>query len=376
MASWHTAPMAAAMLGDLGADVIKIEAPQGDEYRVGGTSRAGFSIGFMMANRNKRSIMLDLKDPAQQAIAYQLIAKSDVLVHNLRPGTMERLGFGADRLRGEFPALIYASISGYGPSGPRSADRAFDPMIQGMTGMAHLQKNAEGRPQLIKTLVADKVVSPMLAQALCAALYRRAITGKGATIELAMLDGLIWWMWPDAMANHSFRGEGVSLGADISEADFVAPTLDGHIVLAPHMQSAWQAFLALVERPDLAADPRFATMRGRIGNLRAFSGAIQGSMTDKTTAEWCRLLAAADIPCAPVYSIGEVADDPQVAWNGILEDVDHPVAGSYRGPMAPVVYDGTRTGTWRHVPSIGEHTDEILREFGIVSVGDQNGSHR
>lgn len=366
MAAWHTGPMAATMLGDLGADVIKVEAPQGDEYRMGGTSRGGFSAAFMAANRNKRSIALDLKDPRQRDALKTIVASADVFIQNQRPGVVERLGFGDEELRRELPRLIYASISGYGKTGPKATERAFDPMIQAMSGLASLNPDATGRPRVIPTLVVDKLTSPMVAQAICAALFSRSVTGIGSTIDFSMLDAMVWWNWPDMMANQTFIGEGVRRGADVAEADFVCPTADGHVIVSPHLESAWRNFVTLVGRPELAADPRFATASDRIRNLREFSAACREALGGKTTAEWCEIMAAGDIPCAPVHGLAGLVDDPQVRWNGIIEEVEHPRAGRYRAPKSPIFHDGERNGTWRHVPQVGEHTEEILREHGIV----------
>lgn len=373
MAAWHTGPMAATILGDLGADVIKVEPPRGDDYRIGGTTRGGFSASFMAANRNKRSIALDLKVPEQKAALDVIIASADILIHNQRPGVMERLGFGADDLRRRFPRLIYASISGYGQTGPKATERAFDPMIQAQSGVAALNKDATGRPRVIPTLMVDKLTSPLVAQAICAALFERERTGKGGIIDLSMLDAMVWWNWADMMTNHTFIGDGVQNGADIADADFVSPTLDGHIILSPHLDSAWANFVKLVERPELADDPRFATAAARVRNLREFSASVRECLKGETTADWCRLLAEADIPCAAVNSLSDVANDPQVRWNDILEEVDHPIAGRYRSPKSPVFYDGERNGTWRNVPAVGEHTAEILHQHNIALEGEELG---
>jgi crotonobetainyl-CoA:carnitine CoA-transferase CaiB-like acyl-CoA transferase len=364
---WHTGPMAATILADQGADVIKVEPPGGDEYRRGGTQRGGFSASFMAANRNKRSITLDLKRPAHAAALRKIIAKAVVLFQNPRPGAMERLGLGAEQLRAEFPRLINASISGYGPTGPKSKERSFDTLIQAMTGMAALQPGPEGQPRAIPTLLPDKTTSPIVAQGICAALFQRERTGPGATLEYSMLDGMVWWMWPDAMSNHTFVGEeGVQPAAPVADADFICPTADGHMVVAPHQETAWRNFTRIVGKPELFEDPRFSPMGERMRNLREFSAAVRGSLGGKTNAEWEALFAEGDIPCAPVLDVSQVADHPQVRWNGVLEEAEHPTAGRYHAPKSPVFFDGERNGVVRHVPAAGEHTEAILAEFGIT----------
>jgi crotonobetainyl-CoA:carnitine CoA-transferase CaiB-like acyl-CoA transferase len=358
--------MAATILADQGADVIKVEPPGGDEYRRGGTRRGGFSASFMAANRNKRSITLDLKRPAHAAALRKILAKADVLIQNQRPGAMERLGFGAEQLRAEFPRLIYASISGYGPTGPKSPERSFDTMIQAMTGMAALQPGPDGRPRAIPTLLPDKTTSPIVAQAICAALFQRERTGEGATLDYSMLDGMVWWMWPDGMVNDTFVGDEIQHGAPVADADFICPTADGHMVVSPHQETAWRNFTRLVGKPEWYEDPRFSPMGERMRNLREFSAAVRGSLGGKTNAEWEALFAEGDIPCAPVLGVGQVTDHPQVRWNGAIEEAEHPTAGRYRAPKSPVFFDGERNGVVRHVPAAGEHTEQILAEFGIA----------
>lgn len=365
LAGWHTGPAAATILGDLGADVIKIEAPRGDDYRQGGTSRQGYAMGFIAANRNKRSVVLDVKQEAHRAALKQMVGQADVFIQNLRPGAVDRLGLGAEQLRAAFPRLIHVSISGYGQTGPKSGERAFDTMIQGMSGLAMLQKDPTGRPLAMATLVVDKMTSPMVAQAICAALYQRERTGEGSVVDYNMLDAALWWVWPDMMANYSFIGDGVRPGPEMVDADFVCPTSDGFVILSPHLDTAWHNFTELVGRPELRADPRFATAGDRMRNLRDFSATVRSCLHGRTTAEWCELLPKADVPCAPVYRPEQIFDDPQVQWNGVIEEVDHPVAGKYRIAKSPILHDGKRNGTWRHVPAVGEHTNEVLKEFGI-----------
>ncbi|MFY9328951.1 MAG: CoA transferase [Georgfuchsia sp.] len=365
MCSWHTGPMAATMLGDLGAEVIKVEAPGGDEYRNGGTSRGGFTANFMGCNRNKRSIILDLKKKTHADALKKIIAKADVVIQNQRPGTVERLGFGADQLRAEFPRLIYASISGYGKTGPKSGERAFDTVIQAVTGMAGVQADESGRPHVIQTLLPDKTTSPIVAHAICAALFQRERTGKGATIDYSMLDAMVWWMWPDAMSNHTFIGEGVSMAAPITDANFIGKTADGYMIVLPHQDSAWRNFTRLIGKPELSEDPRFTPRSERLRNMKEFCAVVRNNLGGKTNAEWEVLFAEGDIPCAPALGVGEVADYPQVKWNGIIEEVDHPDAGRYRSTKSPVFFDGERNGVWRHVPRAGGNTEEVLREFSI-----------
>jgi len=358
--------MAATILGDQGADVIKVESPGGDEYRRGGTRRGGFSASFMAANRNKRSITLDLKQPSHAAALRKLISVADVFIQNQRPGVVERLGFGAAQICAELPRLIYVSISGYGRTGPKSGERAFDTMVQAMVGMASVQRDADGRPHMMRTLLVDKTTSPIVAQAICAALFQRGQTGKGCNIDYSMLDAMVWWMWPDGMINDTFIGGGVEPGIAVADADFVCKTADGYMVVSPHQESAWHHFTKLIGKPELYLDPRFSPVSERMRNLKEYSYVVRTSLSSRTTDEWCRLFAENDIPYAPVLTVGEVAKHPQVVWNGIVEEVDHPTAGKYRSPKGPVFFNNQRNGTWRQVPQAGEHSAEIMAEFGIM----------
>lgn len=367
LCSWFTGAMAACILGDQGADVIKVEPPGGDPFRVTGTSRNGHNAIFMAANRNKRSIILDLKKADHKEALLCLIAEADIVIQNAKPGAMQRLGLDAETLRGRFPRLIYASISGYGQTGPNSGEGAFDTMIQALCGLAVIQGDKETeRPRLVKTLLPDKMTSPIVAQAISSALFHRERTGQGCTIEYAMLDGMIWWMWPDGMMNHSFVGdEDVKRGVDISEVDLICKTADGYLVATAHMQKEWERFVELVGRPELNDDPRFATPQARGKHLDAYTAVLRQSFGGRTTEEWCRLLREREIPCAPVLRPDEVAAYPQVVWNGTIEEVEHPQAGRHRAARAPVRFDGQANGVMRPSPSPGEHMEEILREFGI-----------
>lgn len=363
---WFTGAMAACILGDQGADVIKVEPPSGDPFRSTGTARAGQAAMFMAANRNKRSIALDPKRPEELAALRRLAGEADVFIHNTRPGAAARLGLDAETLRAAHPRLIHVSISAYGQTGPHAREGGFDTLLQVLSGLAYMQGGGADRPpQMVRTLLADKMTSPIVAQAISTALFARERSGAGATLDYAMLDGMVWWMWPDGMMNHCFLGDGVDVAQDLSDVDFICPTDDGWLVATPHMEQHWQSFTELVGRPELRSDPRFDTMRNRQRNLRAYADMLRTCFSGRTTAEWCALLREREIPCAPVLRQGEVADYPQLVWNGTIEEVDHPVAGRYRSARAPVRFDGVAAGTRRAPPTIGQHTAEILAELGM-----------
>jgi crotonobetainyl-CoA:carnitine CoA-transferase CaiB-like acyl-CoA transferase len=282
---------------------------------------------------------------------------------------MDRLGLGAEALRAQFPRLIYASISGNGQTGPYSGEGAFDTMLQALSGLAAIQGDKKtGRPQMVRTLLPDKMTSPIVAQAISSALFQRERTGRGCTVDYAMLDGMAWWMWPDGMMNHSFIGDGVREGVEISEVDLVSKTADGYLVATAHQQKEWERFVELIGRPELNDDPRLATARARGSNLDVYTAVLRESFGGKTTEEWCALLRERDIPCAPILKPEEVSSYPQVVWNDLIEEVEHPEAGRHKSVRAPVRFDGHANGVLRPSPAAGADTAEVLRELGIELV--------
>lgn len=366
MGGWFTGAMAACILGDQGADVIKVEPPGGDPFRSTGTTRGGHAAMFMAANRNKRSVVLDLKQADDLAALKRLVAGADIFIHNTRPGALARLGLDAQTLRAAQPRLIHVSISAYGQTRPNAREGGFDTLLQVLSGLAYMQGGGADRPpRMVRTLLADKMTSPVVAQAMSTAFFARERSGVGATLDYAMLDGMVWWMWPDGMMNHCFIGDGVDVAQDLSDVDFICPTDDGYLVATPHMEGHWQLFTELVGRQDLRTDPCFDSMRNRQRNLRAYADMLRGCFGGRTTAEWCALLREREIPCAPVLRQSEVADYPQLVWNGTIEEVDHPEAGRYRAPRAPVRFDGVAPGTRQLPPAIGQHSREILAEMGL-----------
>jgi crotonobetainyl-CoA:carnitine CoA-transferase CaiB-like acyl-CoA transferase len=363
---WHTGPAAACMLADQGAEVIKIEGPGGDAYRPSGTSRNGMGAGWLAANRNKRFVQLDLKQPDDLAKLKQMVAKADVFIQNTIPGAMARLGLDAETLRAEHPGLIHASVSGYGQSGPYAAEPAFDTLFQALSGMCYIQGTG-GKPAVVKTLVVDKTISPVLAQAITAALVKRFRTGEGSTVECSMLDIFTWWMWPDAMAEMTFIGdEGVRKAAPLSEVEMLAPTDDGYLIVTPHMQRNWEDFCRIVNRPELLNREGFVTSADRSGNLVEYFREVRSSLKGKTTAQWCALFREAGIPNAPVLRPDELPNHPQILHYGSIETVEDPLLGSYLSPRAPVRIDGVAAGTRRAPQLAGVDSEAVLREWGIT----------
>src|SRR5215475_1934287 len=295
-------PLATMFLADQGADVIKIEPLGGDITRRSRQSISAsgeFSALFVSTNRGKRSLALDLKRPEAAEIMRKLIAGSDVLVQNFRPGTMERLGFGETALRELNPRLIYVSISGVGESGPYAKKRVYDPIIQGLSGFADVQADAKTRrPQMIRTIVADKTTSVVTAQAVASALYAREKSGEGQHIKIAMLDVMIAYLWPEAMMQYTVVGQEAAASDPNARPDLIFQTVDGYITVGTISDSEWQGFCRAAERPELVEDKRFSTPGGRTANAAERIHLMAEVLAKRTTADWLKRLDAADVPCA------------------------------------------------------------------------------
>jgi crotonobetainyl-CoA:carnitine CoA-transferase CaiB-like acyl-CoA transferase len=362
-------PLATMFLADQGAEVIKIEPLGGDITRRSRQSISAsgeFSALFVSSNRGKRSLALDLKRPEAAKIMRRLIAGSDVLVQNFRPGTMERLGFGEPALRELNPRLIYVSISGVGESGPYAKKRVYDPIIQGLSGFADLQAEPKTRrPQMIRTIVADKTTAIFAAQAVTAALFARERTGEGQHIRLAMLDTMIAYLWPEAMTQYTVVGREAATADPTARPDLVFETADGYITVGTISDSEWQGFCAAAERPALAEDSRFNTPGGRAVNATERILLMAEIIKERPTAEWLQQLDANDVPSAPVLRRNEVIANEQVLARELIVELDHPDIGRVRQPVPAARFERTPARIQGPAPRIGEHSAAILAEIGL-----------
>lgn len=362
-------PLATMFLADQGADVIKIEPLGGDITRRSRQSISAsgeFSALFISSNRGKRSLALDLKRPEAAEIMRKLIARSDVLVQNFRPGTMERLGFGEPALRELSPRLIYVSISGVGESGPYSRKRVYDPIIQGLSGFADLQAEPKTRrPQMIRTIVADKTTAIFAAQAVSAALFARERTGEGQHIRLAMLDTMIAYLWPEAMTQYTVVGREAATADPTARPDLIFETADGYITVGTISDSEWQGFCAASGRPGLAEDPRFNTPGGRAVNATERILLMAEIIKERPTAEWLQRLDANDVPSAPVLRRNEVIANEQVLARELIVELDHPDIGRVRQPVPAARFDRMPARIQGPAPRIGQHSAAILAELGF-----------
>jgi len=363
-------PFATMFLADQGADVVKVEPLGGDITRRSRQSvdpTGQFSALFISTNRGKRSIALDLKQPKGLEIARRLIGRADVLVQNFRPQVMERLGLGEPAMRQLNPRLIYVSISGAGDSGPYAEKRVYDPIVQGLSGFADVQAEAKTRrPQMIRTIVADKTTSVITAQAVASALYAREKTGQGQHIKVAMLDVMIAYLWPEAMMQYTVVGQEETAGDPIARPDLIFQTLDGYITAGTISDSEWQGFCRAAEKPELAQDKRFSTPGGRTANAAERIHLMAEVLAKRTTADWLSRLDAADVPCAPVLRRGEVMANEQVVARGLISEFDHPGIGRVRQPKPAAEFSATPTRAPSPAPVIGEHGREILQELGYA----------
>jgi crotonobetainyl-CoA:carnitine CoA-transferase CaiB-like acyl-CoA transferase len=362
-------PLATMFLADQGAEVIKIEPLGGDITRRSRQSISAsgeFSALFVSSNRGKRSLALDLKRPEAAKIMRKLIAGSDVLVQNFRPGTMERLGFGEPALRELNPRLIYVSISGVGESGPYARKRVYDPIIQGLSGFADLQAEPKTRrPQMIRTIVADKTTAIFAAQAVTAALFARERTGEGQHIRLAMLDTMIAYLWPEAMTQYTVVGREATTADPTARPDLIFETADGYITVGTISDSEWQGFCAASGRSGLAEDSRFNTPGGRAANATERILLMAEIIKERPTAEWLQQLDANDVPSAPVLRRNEVIANEQVVARELIIELDHPDIGRVRQPVPAARFERTPARIQGPAPRIGEHSAAILAEIGL-----------
>jgi crotonobetainyl-CoA:carnitine CoA-transferase CaiB-like acyl-CoA transferase len=362
-------PLATMLLADQGAEVIKIEPLGGDitrHSRQSVSASGEFSALFVSTNRSKRSLSLDLKRPEAGTIMRRLVTRADVLVQNFRPGTMERLGLGEAALRALNPRLIYVSISGVGESGPYAGKRVYDPIIQGLSGFADVQAEPKTRrPQMIRTIVADKTTAIFAAQAVTAALFARERTGLGQHIRLAMLDTMIAYLWPEAMTQYTVVGREASTADPTARPDLIFETTDGYITVGTISDSEWRGFCAASRRPDLAEDPRFDTPGGRAVNATERILLMAEIIKQLPSSDWLQRLDANDVPSAPVLRRNEVIANEQVLARELIAEFDHPDIGRVRQPKPAARFDRTPAAIRGPAPRIGEHSGTILTELGL-----------
>ena len=368
LTSMISGPLCTAMLGDQGADVIKVENPGGgDHTRAGANRRGGFSASFLHNNRNKRSVVLDLKSEAGRAAMLAIAEGADVFVQNFRPGVAERIGVGEEAIRAVAPDVIYVSISGFGEEGPYAQKPVYDPLVQGVSGLASVQAGSDGRrPQLVRTIVPDKLSGIVAAQAIAAALFARTRTGEGQHIRLSMLDAVVAFLWASDMGSQTFvEGDAIPQQDAASFADLIYDTADTPISVAVQSNREWQALARALGHPEWLDDPRFATVELRQRHINERLALTQEGLRDLPATEALAALTKAGVPCAPVLTRTQTLDNPQVVANGIVVETTHPTAGRIREARPAARFSGTPQALRRPAPAYGGNTDEILREAGL-----------
>ena len=360
-------PVATMMLADQGADVIKVETPSGDLMRRLAKGRSGMNAFFLACNRNKRSLAVDLKTEHGREIVYKLIATADVLVHNFRPGTAERIGLGEDAIRAIRHDIIYVSISGFGERGPYAGQRAYDPIIQALSGLADIQRDRDtGRPRMVRTIIADYTTALTAAQAITAALFARQRSGQGQHVRISMLDAMISYLWPEAMPSLTFIGEERDPSDGEMGPDLVFATQDRYITAAALSDDEWTGMCRAVNRQDLIDDPRFKSARDRSINAVERREIMSAELEKWTAGEILPRLLANDVPSAPALSRFELLQEPQVRESGILEEHQSEKFGRVRLPRPAAQFDRTPARIRELAPLLGEDNAAVLAELGYT----------
>ncbi|NML12642.1 CoA transferase [Sphingobium sp. AR-3-1] len=364
-----TAPMATMLMGDQGADVIKVEPIAGEQLRSSGDQRSGVAkMGamFLNANRNKRSIALDLKRADHLDAALRIAGQCDVVVQNFRPGVADRIGIGYDAIAPMRSDIIYVSIDGLGDSGPEAHRRVYDIVVQGIAGIAAVQADSvTGEPTTIRNAIVDKATALVVWQAVTAALLVRERTGMGQHIRVSMLNVALSFIWPEVMSSSTLIGEDVVVGGSMAGVRYCFATADGHILVGFVTDDEFAGVCRVLGCPDLPDDLRFDTVAKRFANAAALNALIGACLLQQPTGYWLPRLREADAVYAPINRPDDLAADPQIMAIGALAEHDHPVAGRYRQPVHPIRFSGTPTRLHRHAPMLDADRDAILAEFGV-----------
>jgi len=362
-------PYATQILGDLGADVIKVEPPGGDSVRgIGPARHAGMAGVFLHANRSKRSIVLDLKQDAGREALLKLAAGADVLVYNVRPQAMARLRLDYDALRAANPRILYVGVYGYGQAGPYAAKPAYDDLIQGAVAIPTLGVLAGNEvPRYAPNAMADRIVGMAAANAITAGLFERERSGQGQAIDVPMFETMAQFVLGDHLQGASFEPPIGPPGYArlLNEHRRPYATKDGHLCVLVYNDKQWRAFFELIGRPEaMSADPRLASIGARTEHIRELYRLVAEVMLTRTSAEWTAALEAADIPVMPMHTLQSLLDDPHLRAVGFFQTVQHPSEGRIRTMAVPSGWSRTRPEVQRQAPRLGEHGAELLREAG------------
>lgn len=369
MTSVVLGPYACQMLGDLGADVVKIEPPGGDTNRNLGPHRNNTDMCslYLTCNRNKRSVGLDMKTPAGLAAAKKLIEGADVLVHNFRPQAIEKLGLGYSAVKELNPEIVYCGAYGFSLQGPYGEKGALDDSIQAASGIAVLQSQVEGEPRYLPTIIGDKTTAMMVVQSVLAALFHRQRTGEGQQIEVPMFETMAAFVMTEHQWGQTFDPPigGAGYPRLMSEHRRPYKTKDGYLAVLPYWDNHWQTFVEIGGRPELAKDPRFIDMKTRLQNIGESYKVTGEIIATKTTQQWLDLLGDTKVPMMVVNSPDELMTDPQLVEGGFWQEMEHPTEGTLKMARPPASFSKSPASIRRLAPRLGEQTEEALLEAGM-----------
>jgi len=362
-------PYATQTLGDYGADVIKVESPEGDVTRlIGPTRHPGMGPVFLNTNRSKRSICLDLKKPRGREAVLRLLKDADVLVYNVRPQAMTRLDLGYEVVSALNPRLIYAGVFGFGQDGPYAAKPAYDDLIQGGAGLAHLMAiGGDDTPRYVPNALVDRIVGLTAVGAICACLLHRDRTGRGQRLDIPMFETMTSFVMGDHMGGLTYEPplDKGGYARHLSRDRRPYKTADGHLCVIVYNDKQWNAFFEASGRTDLRDDPRFATFAGRVVNIDTVYGELARIFLTRTTAEWTELLTKADVPVMPMHDLESVLEDPHLVATDFFPVVEHPTEGPIRSMRVSATWSETKAEPERLAPRLNEHGEAILREAGF-----------
>jgi crotonobetainyl-CoA:carnitine CoA-transferase CaiB-like acyl-CoA transferase len=362
-------PYATQMLGDYGADVIKVESFDGDVTRqIGPTRHPGMGPVFLNTNRSKRSICLDLKKPAGRDAVLRLIKSADVLVYNVRPQAMARLNLGYDVVSKINPRLIYAGVFGFGQDGPYAAKPAYDDLIQGATALpALMAQTADGVPRYVPNALVDRIVGLTAVGAICASLVDRNRTGRGQRVDIPMFETMAGFVMGDHMGGLTYEPplDKGGYARHLSPDRRPYKTSDGYICVIVYNDKQWQNFFDATGRDDLRTNPKFATFAGRAANIDAVYAELARILETKTTAEWSAILEKADVPVMPMHDLESLLGDPHIVATDFFPVIDHPTEGRIRNMRPSARFSETPVETERLAPRLSEHSAEILEQAGF-----------
>ncbi|MAL78489.1 MAG: CoA transferase [Sneathiella sp.] len=362
-------PYAAQILGDMGADVIKVEGPEGDTTRDLGPRRSpGMAAVYLNANRNKRALGIDLKSKEGHAAFVRLLSTVDVFLHNMRPSAVNRLGLSYEEVRKIKPDIIYCGAYGFNQKGPYANKPAYDDMIQGISGLAAAQSTLFGRPAYMPTVLADKATALTSVYAIAMALFHRERTGEGQEVDVPMFETMVHFH----LLEHLYGGNFDPPMGPVSYPRAMSPnrrpyeTKDGMIGVLPYVDKQWRAFFDMAGRPELMEDPRFCNIEARLANIDEVYATLGEIIKTRTSAEWLADLDAANIPAVPINEPADLLEDEHLNATGFWQSMEHPTEGKLKFPGIPVGFSASPGGTRLHAPRLGEHNREIMAEAGLT----------